>query len=130
MSVSGRLWAQLAWVALRDADAVLAGGVGGKKRDSNPPPSEAELREAERLRVLGMRFSYRARAEGFCSQGTDYAFGDEPQTFVSCWCGRLFGVGDWRALELVGVERRGYRAREIRLCECGRTLGADSPRGV
>ena len=58
--MTGRLLAQVAWVALRDSDAT---------RDDD--------RERERLRVLSLRLAYKAREAGFLPAGLDYVFGEE-----------------------------------------------------
>ena len=127
MTVSGRLWAELAWVAFRDADAVLGSGIGCKPDPFAPRPDRAQIAEAERLTVLGARWSYLARQLGFCEQGTDAVFGDEPQHLAKCWCGRRFDLHDWQKLALVGVQRKGHACREIRLCDlCGRTMGVET----
>lgn len=89
------MWAELAWVALRDEDEVM---LRNSRAWPPPVPSPARVFEGERLHVLGARFAYRAREMGFVRQGVDHVFGDDPQE------GPLFGEkvleateGSWRA---------------------------------
>lgn len=74
--MTGRLWAQLAWVAQRDEDEVMR---RNSRRWPPPTPTDEERLEGERLRVLGSRFAYRALEMGFTRQGTDHCFGRDLQ---------------------------------------------------
>jgi hypothetical protein len=62
-AVTGRMLAQLAWVASRDADA------------------EPDRGEERRLRALAARLFYRAHAAGQTADGLDYVFGDDVPTY-------------------------------------------------
>ena len=78
--MTGKLLAQLAWVALRDADALIedpdafAEGTSPSPWGGRADLTEEERREAFRLKVLADRLFYRARAKGFTDSGTDAVF--------------------------------------------------------
>ena len=77
MTLSGKLLAELAWVAQRDADAVG----GDRYAWPPPPPLTPEQRvESDRLRVLADRLAYKARERGFVDMGGDALFGGGPCT--------------------------------------------------
>ena len=111
MSDLGRIFAQLAYVAQRDADAAYE-----KRRP--------DVREGERLQVLGDRFAYRARALGFCEISIETTFGPAPQTFKRCRCGLRYSASEWEDLPFVGRQRvPGERyVLELRTCSCASTL--------
>jgi hypothetical protein len=72
--MNGKLLAQLAWVAQRDADAQLPDPYKWPERD--PPPTEEQRREYDRLRILCSRLFYHARCAGWVgNDGTDAVFG-------------------------------------------------------
>ena len=114
MSV-GRIWAELAHVALADAERLETS-------------SSADVKEVLRFRVLSARFAYVARAHGFCSQGGDYVWGNRPQTFRACRCGRRYETQrEWDALPPVrkngGIMEDGEGGfLQLRNCACGSTL--------
>jgi hypothetical protein len=70
--VDGKLLAQLACVAQRDADAIY----DSYRWPPRPPLSDEERFEARRLQALSVQLGYRAAAEGRGSVGTDELFGD------------------------------------------------------
>jgi hypothetical protein len=142
--VNGRLWAQLAWVARRDAEACIP-ETGSREfyklleAEAGLSPGDKVLREVAReeertrLGVLAARFEYKALEHGFTKYGTDYVFGDSPQdAFKACACGRLYEYRfDWEALPLAGRQtidlddgEEGY-ALEFRNCPCGSTLAIE-----
>ena len=71
--MNGKLCAQLAMVAWRDAEAV-----GGDPYSWPPPPpmTDEQRREGERLRVLSAAMMHRARLLGFFGQSFDEVFGE------------------------------------------------------
>lgn len=72
MTVDGHLLAQLAWVAAKDAEAIA-------DPYAWPPasPTDEEVREAARLRLLAARLFRRAEAAGYVESGLDLVFGGE-----------------------------------------------------
>jgi hypothetical protein len=116
VSVSGKLWAELSHVAWCDAQSVYDSARGSP-------------REGDRLSLLSARFAYRAREMGFCLQGTDHIFGDEPQTFKVCGCDRRYETReDWQDLESRGVMSDGEgNWLELKNCECGSTIAVECP---
>ena len=70
--MTGRLLAQLACVALVDADNVAGAPYAWPPP---PPPTDAQLREMERLRVLGWQLAYAARRAGHADIGGDATWG-------------------------------------------------------
>jgi hypothetical protein len=67
MTRAAIIWAQLAHVALNDADAILYGF---------PPPTESERTEADHLRALANEWMDRAEALGVVFSGTSHVFTD------------------------------------------------------
>lgn len=76
--LSGKLLAQLAWVASFDASAALPDPYVG----SSKPPTKEEKREFERLGVLAASLFHKARSAGYFESGLDAVFG-EVETRVS-----------------------------------------------
>jgi hypothetical protein len=78
--MDGKLLAQLAWVALRDADALqedpdaFAEGTSPQPWGGSVDLTEEERKEVDRLKVLADRLFYRARCQGFTQSGTDAVF--------------------------------------------------------
>ncbi len=80
--MNGKLLAQLAWVALRDADALHEDPDSFAKGKRFPPGwtrcrdlTGEESQEVDRLKALADRLFYRARCGGFTDGGTDAVFG-------------------------------------------------------
>jgi hypothetical protein len=143
MSVSGKMWAELAWIARRDAAALRPDPYGQTKlswqevyaQRSLSPGDRAEREradeaEAVRLDVLAERFAYRARELGFTQDGTDYVFGDRPQgPFKQCGNCPAHYVYEyqWQELPLCGTQdfpEEDLRL-ELRNCTCGSTLAVE-----
>lgn len=69
--MTGRLLAELAWVAMRDAEAI-ADDYAWPPR---PPMTDDEIKEYQRLRCLSMTLHRKALDAGCVDQGTDALFG-------------------------------------------------------
>ena|GEM_PF-6686255 len=113
MSVSGRMWAELSHVAWADAEAC----------------AYTSPRRSRRLRALSARFAYRARELGFCLHGTEHIWGETPQTYHECSCGRRHETeADWKRLPSGGTMEDGDGGwLELRHCECGSTRAMPCP---
>lgn len=74
--MEARLLAQLAWVAVRDADAISDSYAWPPR----PPLSEEEVAEIERLHDVADRLFARARAAGLEHDGLAAVFGDPART--------------------------------------------------
>jgi hypothetical protein len=69
--VTGRLLAQLAWIAARDADAALPDPYAWPPE----PPTPEQLAESRRLNVLASRLFTKAREAGCVATAPDEVFG-------------------------------------------------------
>ena len=70
--MNGKLLAQLAWIALRDADASVPDPYALPRVN----PTEDQTREFRRLRAISQACGYKAAELGFVDQGCDACFDD------------------------------------------------------
>lgn len=111
------MWAELAHVALADAEEVAG-------------RSKVNPREVERLETLSAQLAYRARELGFTEHTNEHVFGDAPQTYKACKCGIRFpDRAAWARLTLVGFLDTDEETLELRNCTCRSTIAVEHPIG-